>query len=199
MEKSAFDVSHQNNHVESKIIVAFEKITQAFRVMLWNESKKHQLSPIQVQILVFLLHHDSTKNTISYLANEFHMTKATISDSIKTLEQKKLVSKFLNSSDGRSYSINLTDLGKKTALETSKFTTNLLPAIAPITDKEDFLKNLFQIIQHLNESNIVTIQRMCFTCQYYRENYNNAQHYCKLMDTAIQNHEIRLDCPEHLS
>ncbi|MBL0262297.1 MAG: MarR family transcriptional regulator, partial [Leptospiraceae bacterium] len=33
------------------------------------------------------------KRKVSYLADEFNMTKATISDTIKTLEQKQLIKK----------------------------------------------------------------------------------------------------------
>jgi predicted transcriptional regulator len=41
----------------------------------------------------FLMFHSEEKRKVSYLAEEFNMTKATISDSIKVLEQKKVYSK----------------------------------------------------------------------------------------------------------
>ena len=61
MKKSAFDLEHQNSSIESKIIASLERVSQAFRVLLWNESKEHSLSPIQVQVLIFLLHHSDQK------------------------------------------------------------------------------------------------------------------------------------------
>lgn len=87
MKRSAFNLAHQNTSVESKIIASLERVSQAFRVLLWNESKEFSLSPIQVQVLIFLLFHSSEKRKVSYLADEFNMTKATISDTIKSLEQ----------------------------------------------------------------------------------------------------------------
>lgn len=61
MNKSPFDLSHQNLTVDSKIVAALERISQAFRVLLWNESKELSLSPIQIQVLIFLLYHSDEK------------------------------------------------------------------------------------------------------------------------------------------
>ena len=89
--KSDFDLEFQNENIESKIIASLERVSQAFRVLLWQESKDFSLSPIQVQVLIFLLHHSVEKKTVSYLADEFNVTKATISDTVKSLEQKQLI------------------------------------------------------------------------------------------------------------
>ena len=105
MSKSPFDLSYQNQSTESKIVASLERISQAFRVMLWNESKEHSLSPIQIQVLVFLLHHSEEKRKVTYLADEFNMTKATISDTIRTLEQKELIKKEYEPHDTRSYNL----------------------------------------------------------------------------------------------
>jgi hypothetical protein len=72
--KSPFDLNQQNKKVESKIVVALERISEAFRVLLWNESKENALSPIQIQILIFLLFHSDEMCKVSYLAQEFNMT-----------------------------------------------------------------------------------------------------------------------------
>ncbi|MEO6831625.1 MAG: MarR family transcriptional regulator, partial [Chitinophagaceae bacterium] len=61
MSKSAFDLSQQNRSIDSKIVVSLERISQAFRVLLWKESKEFSLSPIQIQVLIFLLHHSDEK------------------------------------------------------------------------------------------------------------------------------------------
>jgi hypothetical protein len=54
MKKSSFDLEHQNSKIESKIVASLERISEAFRVLLWNESKENSLSPIQIQILIFI-------------------------------------------------------------------------------------------------------------------------------------------------
>lgn len=199
MKKSAFDLVHQNSSIESKIVASLEKVSQAFRVLLWNESKEFSLSPIQVQVLIFLLHHSGEKRKVSYLAEEFNMTKATLSDTIKTLEQKQLIKKEYETHDSRSYIIHLTKKGNDIAEQTSMFAKQIQVPIDKLhaTDKENLLLSLLDIIHHLNKSGIITIQRMCFTCHYYKANKNGQEHFCELLNTKLANNELRTDCAEH--
>lgn len=199
MKKSAFDLNHQNSSIESKIVASLERVSQAFRVLLWNESKEHSLSPIQVQVLIFLLHHSDQKRKVSYLADEFNMTKATISDTIKTLEQKLFIRKEYEQHDTRSYIIHLTKKGKDIAEQTSLFAKEIEIPIDKLhtTDKENLLLSLLDIINHLNKAGVITIQRMCFTCHFYKANKNGQGHYCKLLNSKLADNELRIDCPEH--
>ena len=196
MKNSAFDLDHQNISVESKIVASLERISQAFRVLLWNESKEFSLSPIQVQVLIFLLHHSAEKRKVSYLADEFNMAKATISDTIKTLEQKQLIEKRYEPRDTRSYIIHLTEKGAEVAKKTSFFAAQIQVPIdkLPSSDKENLLLSLLDIIHHLNQTGVITIQRMCLTCQYY--NSDNG-HFCQLLNQKLADEELRIDCPEH--
>jgi hypothetical protein len=41
--------------IDGKIVDALGRVSQAFRVLLRNEGKLNALSPIQIQILIFLL------------------------------------------------------------------------------------------------------------------------------------------------
>ena len=141
MNKSPFNLDQQNASTDSRIIAAMERISQAFRVLLWNESKEFSLSPIQVQVLIFLLHHSEEKRKVSYLADEFNMTKATISDTIKALDQKGLIKKVAEQLDTRSYVIHLTKKGIDIAGKTSVFTRELQIPIDKLNpdDKENLL------------------------------------------------------------
>lgn len=201
MNKSDFDLTYQNKSPESKIVASLERIAQAFRVLLWQESKEFLLSPIQVQVLIFLLHHSDEKRKISYLANEFNMTKATISDTIKTLEQKGLITKEYEQHDTRSYLIQLTKNGKDIAGKTSFFTREIRTPIDSLhyEDKENLLLSLLNIIRHLNKSEVITIQRMCMSCLHYSSSENGKKHFCKLLNQNLHVADLRIDCPEHES
>lgn len=200
MSKSPFNLSHQNQSTESKIVASLERISQVFRVLLWNESKEHSLSPIQIQILIFLLYHSNEKRKVTYLADEFNLTKATISDTIKTLELKGLIKKEYEPHDSRSYIIQLSFTGKTMAEQTSMFTEQLQVPIDKLNsiDKENLLQSLFNIIQHLNQTGVITIQRMCVTCVHYKKPEKGEQHFCKLLNQNIATKDLRIDCPEHL-
>lgn len=195
--KSPFDLNQQNLKVESKIIVALERISEAFKVLLWNESKDNSLSPIQIQILIFFLFHDQEKCKVSYLAQEFNLTKATVSDSVRILLKKGLIEKFNDTVDSRSYTIRLTTLGKQIAEKSSNFTFAIEKPLSLLTNeqKSDMLSGLLKIIQELNRAGVITLQRMCFTCSYYKNEHG--EHYCMLLQSKLATNELRIDCPEH--
>ncbi len=195
--KSPFDLNRQNKKIESKIVVALERISEAYRVLLWNESKENALSPIQIQVLIFLLFHTKEQCKVSYLAQEFNMTKATISDSVKLLLQKGLIQKFDDPIDTRSYIIGLTDEGKLTAKKSANFAFSIEKPLGSLTNeqKETILSGLLKLIYELNRAGIITIQRMCFTCSHYQN--NNGKHYCKLLQSKLVTMDLRVDCPEH--
>lgn len=199
MINSDFDPAHQNLQMESRIVAALEKIAQAFRVLLWQESLEFALSPIQVQVLIFLLHHSEEKRKVSYLANEFNMSRATISDTVKSLAQKGLIQKTDVPADARSYSIQLTEQGRCIAAKVSLFTRELhtpLDQLHP-DDKENLLLSLLNIIRHLNKTGVITIPRMCMTCAYYQSTTGTQKHFCSLLNQPLQVTDLRLDCPEH--
>lgn len=199
MEQSDFDLKYQNQNTESKIVASLERISQAFRVLLWQESKEHSLSPIQIQVLIFLLHHSEQKRKVSYLADEFNMTKATISDTVKTLETKDLIYKEFELNDGRSYVIHLTPKGKEIAEQTSLFTKEIRKPLEQLNpdDKENLMFSLFNVIRHLNRAEVITPQRMCATCAYFEPSKDGNNPVCKLLNEDLLVRDLRLDCPEH--
>lgn len=200
MKKSVFDLTHQNLSIESKIVASLERVSQAFRVLLWQESKEFSLSPIQVQVLIFLSQHSDEKRKVSYLADEFNMTKATISDTIKTLEQKQLITKKYEQHDSRSFIIHLTQKGKEITKKTTLFTEQIQVPIDKLdsADKENLLLSLLDIIHHLNKSGIITIQRMCFSCHFYAFDKDKQEHFCGLLNNKLAESDLRIDCAEHI-
>lgn len=197
MKHSSFNLSEQNQKIESRIVVALERISEAFRVLLWNESKENALSPIQIQILIFIYFHPAEKCKVGYLADEFNMTKATISDSVKVLLTKEFVSKETDPADTRSYSLSLTAEGKKIAEKASFFASSIEQPIEKLTQEQKtiMLNGLLKLIYDLNKSGIITVQRMCFTCSNYQS--ENGYHYCTLLRSQLTENELRIDCPEH--
>lgn len=196
---SSFDLDFQNSSTEDKIVVALERISEAFRVLLWQESKTHKLSPIQLQIIIFLLYHDDSKRKVSYLAQEFNMTKATISDAVKALSNKGMIRKETAPEDSRSYFIHLTEKGLKVAQQASTFSQPLLKSIKNGLSEEEtdmFYKSTLNIIDSLHKLGIIQLQRMCKNCQFYAQ--NQGMHFCKLLNKPLSSNELRIDCPEHV-
>ena len=193
-----FDLNEQNLGVDGKIIAGLDKLASVHRNLIWEQSKKFGLSPIQIQLLIFLRYHKSAYATVSYLAKEFQVTKPTISDAVKMLFQKELVVKIEHSADARSYTLQLTAEGIAIVQETEIFTRSLQDALHYVNDtsKEQVWALLSKLLFQLSQMNVITVNRMCFSCQFYTQ--NNQEHYCNLLLKSLTNHEVRMDCEEHV-
>lgn len=197
---SAFNPERHITNVDYKIVAALEKISEVFRVLLWAEAKEHKLSPIQMQLLIFIKYHNNDKQRrIASMAREFNLTKATISDSIKVLEQKGLIKRTDDAFDSRSFNFSLTDHGMKLTGMIENFTLPLDGAIATLSSqqKDQFLVLVLDLIYRLNQNGIISTQRMCYSCFYYNGD-RQQDHYCNLMQKSLAIDELRIECSEHL-
>ncbi len=196
MSKSAFDPDQQNNNLASKTVAALERISQVYRLLLWDHAKELGLSPIQIQLLIFVGHHKEALCNVSYLAKEFNVTKPTISDAVRVLFQKGKIEKTYSETDKRAYTISLSPAGQAIVAQTEGFAD----PIQEIINKYDagsqaqLFTFLSEIIQQLQQSQILTTQRHCYACRFYKKNTNGA--FCNLLEQQLRQEEIRLDCPE---
>ena len=196
MTKSVFDPDEQQNDISSKIVAGLERVSEVFKVLLWEKAKLVGLSPIQIQILLFVTYHKDELCNVSHLSKEFNVTKPTISDAVKVLDAKGLIVKEYSASDSRSYSISVSGKGKTTV--------NLLNDVAkPLkaqieTLDQDRLEGVFDtlstLIYKLNKTGILAVQRTCYGCKFYEK--QNTSDYCNLLQKELLSPDIRLDCPE---
>ncbi len=190
---------YSDQTIEGKIVASLERISQSFRVLLWQKSKEFALTPLQMQILLFLLTQSEEKRKVSYLAKEFNVTKATISDTIKTLEHKNLIIKENEIADSRSYIINLSEKGKEIAEQASGFAKEIYNPITNLSrnDKNNLLLSLIKVIGHLNKTGVISVLRMCTTCSYYQPSDDADTVFCALLNEELQQSDLRVDCREH--
>ncbi|WP_223033509.1 MarR family winged helix-turn-helix transcriptional regulator [Hanstruepera marina] len=194
MNNTPFNLENQDTN--SKIVVALQRISEAFKVLLWDKAKQLGLSPIQIQIVLFVDNHNDDLCNVSHLASEFNVTKPTISDAIKVLNHKGFIEKGYSTTDSRSYTVQLTDAGKRIVKETEEFANPIQTALSSIDPlaQDHLFKALSTVIYTLNRTGILSVQRMCFGCKYYSKPDDN--HFCNLLNKPLLDTEIRLDCPE---
>ncbi|MET7029942.1 MarR family winged helix-turn-helix transcriptional regulator [Sediminicola luteus] len=198
MDKSIFNPREQEDNISSKIIVGLERISEVFKILLWDKAKLVGLSPIQIQILIFVAFHKQELCNVSHLAKEFNITKPTISDAIKVMDKKGIISKDFSSVDNRSYSIRLTKAGSKIVAETANFADPLkarLTGIEP-ANLESLFDSLGKLIYQLNQNGILTVQRTCYGCKFYKK--TETTDFCNMLNKPLLNSDIRLDCPEFI-
>ncbi|MFN8304758.1 MAG: MarR family winged helix-turn-helix transcriptional regulator [Saprospiraceae bacterium] len=193
-----FNPDAQLDKVEFRIVAALERLSEAFRVLLWDQAKVLNVSPIQIQLLIFLRYHKPEYATVSKLAEEFNMTRPTISDAVRALEQKGLVERDPNPADARSHTLVLTDAGRAVAEQTANFASPLLLPLELMDDEQKYnlLENLLHMILNLQRKGVVSLHRMCFNCQNYMT--RSSGHYCRLLAKKLENKDLQIDCPVHV-
>lgn len=195
--ENLFDLGHQNLHLSEKIVAGLERLATLSRSLLWQEAQRQQLSPIQLQIMMFLQGHKHLAVTVSGLAAEFQLTKPTVSDAVKVLEQKEFILRTADAVDRRVQYITLSKTGRRIVMQSSAYLDPVVAAFDAQSAPE--LAAAWNVISGaihtLVQEQTISPQRMCFTCRHYSR--NGRVHHCALLDLVLHEAQIRLDCPEH--
>jgi len=182
---------------EFKISLVLSKLSDFYRQSLWSQAQPHGISPIQVQLILFVRNHSSALNKVSHLAKEFQMTKATISDSVRVLVDKKLLRKVSEVNDKRSFSLQLTTRGEELANAIESHQDDFLKVLSKLESgkKVGLFKGLFELLNKLNEEGLIPIQRMCFNCGFY-DGDKQSSHRCSFLQKTLETADIRIDCDD---
>lgn len=199
---SAFDPVVQHNNVPAKVVAALDRVGQAFRSLLWNETKTSGLSPIQIQLLIHLRFHPLSQSRVGDLARQFDLAAATISEALSTLVDKKLVEKRPDPEDGRARVLVLTAEGARVAEDLSSWATVVERFLSDGSEEDNVvvMRVLMGLIEQLQREGVVSVARMCSTCRHFERHGRTpdaGQHYCSLLDKPLATRDLRLDCPEH--
>lgn len=190
--------------IDDKIVQAFERISSALRILLWDLAKEEGLSPLQIQFLLYLSSHSADFCTVSNLAKEFGLTRATVSDTIKVLLEKGLVIKKSHEKDGRIFTLRLTKEGKRQTKKLDHWMNVIKENLKhfPPQIKETVIIFLMEFIRSLQKAGIIKVARMCISCRHFQKNVHpdkEKPHHCILTDTPIGVKDIKIDCFRHES
>lgn len=196
---SVFNLNDQNSNIDNKILVGLERLSQVFRILLWEKSKQFDLTPIQIQLLIFIRYHSEDKCTVSYLAKEFNLAKATVSDTVKTLIKKELLNKTNNTTDSRSFSLQLTQQGVKFVVDTENFPNPFLDIIKNKSSEDKIVlwSTISSTIYELNKLDIISVQRTCYNCDNFSK--QKTKSFCNLLNQELDISDIRIDCEEFVN
>ncbi len=182
-----------------KIVAGLERFGEVFKTLLWEKAKVHGISPIQIQILLFISSHSTDLSNVSYLAKEFNLTKPTISDAIRVLLNKEFIEKDFSPTDNRRFNLLLSAKGQALVKTLNDYRLPILNEIETInpTELNQLFGSISKLIYQLNKIGLIQVQRTCFGCQYYKGNQKDS-HFCNLLNQKLVDHEIKLDCPDFI-
>ncbi|MEO1434266.1 MAG: MarR family winged helix-turn-helix transcriptional regulator [Bacteroidota bacterium] len=183
--------------LSKKITAGLERLSEVFKTLLWEKAKQFGISPIQIQILLFINSHQTEQANVSYLAMEFNVTKPTISDAVRVLLKKGFLEKDFSPTDARRYNLILTDAGRELIQELESYSLPVDRQIGQLepSTQELLFKALNQTIFRLNQEGVIQVQRTCFGCRFYQGDRNNS-HYCNFLKMDLPNPSLRLDCSD---
>lgn len=197
---STFDPAAQHNQPLFKIVAGLDRVSQAIRSSMWSTGKKLGLTPIQMQVLIFVQYHGDARRRTGYLAKEFDVTPATMSQAVNTLIKKELLEKKKLDTDARIQTLELTHAGHAVVEKIENWANVLLPHLEALdaSDRETVLSFLLNLIAALHREGVISTARQCTTCRFFRENSSEAApYYCKLLEQPLERATLRIDCPEH--
>lgn len=187
--------------VAQKATAALERIGQAFRVLLQREAQRRGLTPTQLQLLLRLVQDPPARCRPGALARELDVTPASLSASIGALERKGLVQRARSESDLRGFTLATTRSGSRLARELEGVAGPVERAIRALDPAAQtaLMRSCFELIAELQRREVVTVARMCITCEHFRPRVRSGPqpHHCALLDAPLAEDELRVDCPEH--
>jgi DNA-binding MarR family transcriptional regulator len=189
--------------VSNKLLGGLNRIGLAMRSAAWGEATESGLTPTQSQILAFIAARGAQSPRSGDAADALGITPQTASVAIAALVQKGLVIKAPDANDRRAASLRLTRQGEVAARVAGQWPEFLTNAMQELDngERQAFLRILLKLIRRLQVDGEIVPQRVCVTCAHFQPTRQagraGAPHYCALLNTALGDIDLRLDCPEH--
>lgn len=194
---SFFDESSEP--IERRLAVGLQKLGLAMKQHAWSQANEDGLSPTQGQIVATLALEGPLNG--SELASRLGLTLPTISDSVRVLAEKKVVSKSRDPRHARATLVSLTARGRALAKHVSSWPDFLSAAVAELTEaeREVVLRAVVKMIRSLRQNGYIPTERMCVTCKYFRPRVHDGAmpHHCALVDAPMGDWHLRIECSEH--
>ena len=183
----------------SRIAMGLHKIGLVMKQQAWQQSNEVGLSATQGQILAALATHGPLTGT--ELSQRLGVTLPTISDSVRVLVEKTLVTRSPDPRHPRARLLRLTKKGAQLGARALSWPEFMAGAVAELNAEEQraFFSGVVKMIRALQDQGLIPVIGMCVTCTHFRPNVRSgvSPHHCALVDAPLADEQFRLDCPEH--
>ena len=157
---------------------------------------KYGLQPVQIEALSYLTRCNRYSDTPQAVTEYLGLTKGTVSQSLKVLEQKGLLRKQQDTEDKRITHLAVTAKGRK-LVDQALSAKSLEGALAKIRSSqsnklEEILRSLLREMQHLHNRKTFAA---CHTCRFNEQ--HGKKYMCGLTQEPLSEQEIQLICREH--
>ncbi len=174
-----------------------ERLGNLLRNELRRAGGEHGLQPVQLEALHYLSICNRYSDTPMAVTEYLGQTKGTVSQSLKVLEKKRLISKHADANDGRITHLRVTRAGLHLIAATiptpvfSNACENL-----PERSQQKIVESLRDLLHAVQRANDMKSFGVCSTCRYHRVLGKN-DFLCGLTEEPLSEDDIQLICREH--
>ena len=198
---AVFDVEHRSESMPARIALTLIENGNAALTKKANIARSEGLPTLQASLLIHLREFNGDGGTVGYLAEAMQLTPPTISDSMKALVRKGLLTRERSEADGRVAFFKLTRRGLKLADRLSEWADPIEKSIAGLSreDQLSLLGALTRVLKSQVEDGFCPAEPMCASCDYFEvgSHAKNIFH-CSRRDKAISLAELCTDCQNHV-
>lgn len=192
-------VDESSQPLANRIATGLHKIGMAMKHQAWQQASDEGLSPTQGQILAVLVAHGPL--TGSELSERLGVTLPTISESVRALVDKELVTRAPDPRHPRASLLTPTARGTALGARARSWPEFMADAVSdlPPDEQRAFFSGVVKMVRALAEQGLVPVNGMCVTCVHFRPHVHAGEtpHHCAYVDAALGAGQLRLDCREH--
>ncbi|MCF8721791.1 MarR family winged helix-turn-helix transcriptional regulator [Nitrospina gracilis] len=174
-----------------------ERISHLIRSETRIAGTDFDLQPIQLDVLHYLTRSNRYSNTPQGVTDYFGLTKGTVSQTIKALESKGLLSKTPDAKDGRKVHLAVTRTGKKLLDKTmpARVVAGAWEEL-PEEDRDRLIAHLSQLLAKMQKANGMNAFGVCRTCR-FNSQISDTKFFCELTQEPLSATDVTLLCREH--
>ena len=174
-----------------------ERLSDLLRIDSRQAGAAHGLQPVQLEILHYLASCNRYSDTPMAVTEYLGQTKGTVSQTLKVLEKKGLLTKQPDTTDKRINHLKVSSEGQLVLSQTLP-TAMFVKATEVLSDKQqtEIEASLKQLLTTLLQVNNMKTFGVCNSCRYNHKTEEGG-YYCNLVQQPLTNDDIYLICREH--
>lgn len=168
------------------------RISSLFRTQMRATATQHDLKLVQLEALVYLAVANRYSDTTGAVGEYLGVTKGTVSQTLRALEQRGLLTKVADAADGRVSHCHLTSAGR--AIADAAHPAAFLSGGNAVEDEETLAAAL-RVLRTLQRGPAFRTFGRCDTCKHYDDAPSGTR--CGLTGEALSAEDSGKICREH--
>jgi DNA-binding MarR family transcriptional regulator len=156
------------------------------------------LNPVQWEALRYLARCNALSHSPGAMARFLGTTKGTVSQTIKALEKKGLITKEVDTKDSRGVVLFLSEAGRSRLSDDDQQVVKADIAELPDKTRRRFDRALDALLEQVRLRQDEPSFGTCLTCRYYREAASTTPAHCMKVNAAVSPEETQLICVLHV-